>query len=255
MGTIRYIDTHCHLSNDEFIPDLEDVVSRAISLGVAIINSAITPDTWNRGLAISKEHEMIFASAGLDPMEYARVQDAIEWIRSNQSELVAIGEAGVDHYIIRDHSQRDSQSDAFLQMIELANELKMPIQIHSRSAGRHALEVLQEGDASAVHLHAFDGKASLVRAASHDLGYYFSVPTSVVRSPQKQKMVKAIEIEHLLLETDSPVLSADKGARNEPANLPIALDEVAKILRRDIEEVREIVLENTLRLYKRINAK
>ncbi|MHA2177289.1 MAG: TatD family hydrolase, partial [Candidatus Thorarchaeota archaeon] len=66
---------------------------------------------------------------------------------------------------------------------------------------------------------------------------------------------KAVHIERLLIETDSPVLGPDKGDRNEPSNLPIALSEVAAILRRDNEELREIILENTLRLYTRIKTK
>ena len=104
-------------------------------------------------------------------------------------------------------------------------------------------------------MHAFDGKASLARTASRDLGFYFSIPTSVVRSPQKKKLVKAVQIERLLIETDSPVLGPDKGARNVPMNLPVALREVASILRREEEELREIVLENTLRLYTKIKTK
>ena len=75
-----------------------------------------------------------------------------------------------------------------------------------------------------------------------------------MESPQKQKLVKAIDIEYLLLETDSPVLGPDKTKRNEPANIGIVLKEVASILRRDEEELREVILENTLRLYKGIKS-
>jgi TatD DNase family protein len=74
----------------------------------------------------------------------------------------------------------------------------------------------------------------------------------VVRSPQKRKLVKAVAIERLLMETDSPVLGPEKGIRNEPSNIWLALRETARILKREEEELREIVLENTLRLYSRI---
>ncbi|MFW9888765.1 MAG: TatD family hydrolase, partial [Candidatus Thorarchaeota archaeon] len=103
-----------------------------------------------------------------------------------------------------------------------------------------------------VQMHAFDAKSSLARTASRELGYYFSIPTSVVRSSQKRKLVKAVDIERLLLETDSPILSPERGKRNVPANIEITLEETANILRRDPEELREIVLENSFRLYSRI---
>jgi TatD DNase family protein len=74
-----------------------------------------------------------------------------------------------------------------------------------------------------------------------------------VRSPQKQKLVKVVNIERLLLETDSPFLSPEKTTRNVPTNLRIALLDVARILRQDEEELAKIILENTLRLYKRIH--
>jgi len=102
-------------------------------------------------------------------------------------------------------------------------------------------------------MHAFDGKSSLARMASNELGYYFSIPTSVVRSPQKQKLVKAVNIERLLIETDSPVLAPERGIRNTPLNLPVVIQEIARILRRDEEELQDIILENTLRLFSRIH--
>ena len=140
-------------------------------------------------------------------------------------------------------------------MIHIASELRLPIQVHSRSAGRRALEVVRDCEATRVQMHAFDGKASLARDASRDLGYYFSIPTSVVRSPQKRKLVTAVDYEHLLVETDSPVLGADRTMRNEPSNVCLVIGEIAGILRREKDEVRTTILENTRRLYPTIGTK
>ncbi|RLI55677.1 MAG: hypothetical protein DRO87_06060 [Candidatus Thorarchaeota archaeon] len=253
MLTPVMVDAHCHLSNEEFDSDREKVIGRAEAIGVACIDSAIVPHLWEKSLDISQRYPSVFSSIGLDPVQYARVEDAVQFIRDHDELIVSVGETGLDHYLIRDHKQRDDQATAFRKMIDLSISLRLPVQVHSRSAGRRALEVLREQEAVDVHMHAFDGKASLVRVASHDYGYYFSVPTSVVRSSQKRKMVKAIAIERLLLETDSPVLGPDRQSRNEPSNLTIALEETADILRRDTEELRQLVLENTLRLYRRIS--
>lgn len=246
------IDTHCHIEQTEFDDDRELVIQRANDAGIIIISSAITEDTWDKLIQVSRLHDTVYTSIGLDPINTEKADVCMLTIREYGSEIVSIGEVGLDYYRERDHAKREKQENNFRQFINLAIELDLPIQVHSRSAGKAALEVLQSSDADLVHMHAFDGKSSLARFASRELGYYFSIPTSVVRSLQKQKLVKAIEIERLLLETDSPVLGAERGKRNEPSNVKLALEEIAKILRRDIEEVREIILENSLRLYKRI---
>lgn len=246
------IDTHCHLEKETFDSDREEVIKAALNAGISIITSAIEKHLWEKGCEIAEAHSNVYASVGLDPTQFNDCESAVRWINSNNERIISIGETGLDHYLIRDHKERELQESCFQQLIELAKQLELPIQVHSRSAGRKALEVLDSCDARQVHLHAFDGKSSLARTASRDLGYYFSIPTSVVRSPQKKKLVKAVHIERLLLETDSPVLGAEKGERNVPANLPLALREVAAILRREEEELRDIILENTLRLYTNI---
>lgn len=252
MVSLLYLDSHCHLEKDDFDQDRDSVVERAQNQGIAIITSGIEPSSWEKACQIAEKYPNVHASIGLDPTNFKICEKALEWIESNSSRIISVGETGLDHYLVRDHQEREEQKTCFERMIGLADKLQIPIQVHSRSAGRKALETLSENNARDVHLHAFDGKASLARAASRDLGYYFSIPTSVVRSPQKRKLVKAVAIERLLIETDSPVLGPDKGERNEPSNLPLVVREISEILRRDPEEIREIVLENSLRLYTRI---
>jgi TatD DNase family protein len=249
MTDFQMIDTHCHLENDLFNEDREDVIKRAAQGGIEIITSAIEKELWERGCCIADENDNVYAAIGSHPLYFADVDAAIEFVRNNRSRIIAIGEIGLDHYQVRDHKEREEQELAFRKMIALADELSLPIQIHSRSAGAKAIAVLEDCDAANVHMHAYDGKSSHARRVSSERDYYFSIPTSVVRSPQKQKLVKAVDIEHLLIETDSPVLGPEKSKRNEPTNLPIALREVAGILRREEDELREIIFENTLRLY------
>lgn len=243
------VDTHCHLEDELFDEDRETVIRQAVTSGIKIISSAIEKHLWEKGCKIADAHENVYASIGSHPVSFGDVDAAIEFIRKNKSRITAIGEIGLDHYQVRDHEEREEQELAFRKMIALADELSFPIQIHSRSAGAKAIAVLEDCEASNVHMHAYDGKASHARRASHELGYFFSIPTSVVRSPQKQKLVKAVDIEHLLLETDSPVLGPDKGEINVPTNLPVALKKIAEILRREEDELREIIYENTLRMY------
>jgi TatD DNase family protein len=244
-----FVDTHCHLEQDEFSADREEVITRALDLRIAMITSAIHPETYDSAVRLAQPYEGVFASIGLDPTSFGPYEDAVEYIRAHRDDIIAIGEVGLDHFIIRNHAQRDLQEHVFQEFIRLAEELGKPIQVHSRSAGKKTIDVLENADATRVHLHAFDGRASYAKRASEDLGYYFSIPTSVVRSRQKQKLVRAVDIEHLILETDSPVLGPDRETRNEPSNVPLVLNEVASILNRDREELRHLILENTCRLY------
>ena len=252
---LRIIDTHCHLEEPEFAVDSDEVIQRAVRLGVHMITSAIQEDTWNRALDISASHDSVSVALGLDPDLCHQIQSAKDFIKVKREQLIALGEVGLDHYRERDHKKREDQEESFRQMIELATEIDLPLQVHSRSAGRKALETLTNMEAKNVQMHAFDGKASLARVASTEHGYYFSIPASVVRSAQKRKLVKAVDIERILVETDSPVLGPDRESRNEPMNVWVALREVALILRREEEEMREILLENKLRLYPGIRTK
>jgi TatD DNase family protein len=220
-----------------------------------MITSAIRKETWDRALDISVSYDSVSVALGLDPDLHHQIQSAKEFIKAKRERLIALGEVGLDHYRERDHKKREGQQESFQQMIELAKESDLPLQVHSRSAGRKALETLADMEARNVQMHAFDGKASLARTASKEYGYYFSTPTSVVHSAQKRKLVKAVDIERILVETDSPVLGPDRGSRNEPSNVWVALREVASILKREEEEMREILLENTLRLYPEIRTK
>ena len=99
-----------------------------------------------------------------------------------------------------------------------------------------------------VQLHAFEAKYMTIQAGI-DAGFFFSIPPNIVRSGQKVKMARQVPISQLLLETDSPNLGPDGSSRNEPANVAIALEAIAKIKELSIRETERILDENTKRLY------
>jgi TatD DNase family protein len=245
------IDTHAHMCDAAFDPDLEEVLRRGRQAGLAgVISVGETLEDAHRNLEISRLHPEIYPAAGLYPtyLDLSTASALEEWIRRHRRELVAIGEVGLDHWKIRDPRDREIQKEIFLQFITLSKELDLPLNVHSRSAGRHVIEHLVANGADRVQLHAFDGKPARAMPAV-EAGFYFSIPPSIIRSRQKQKLVRQLPLECLLVETDSPVLGPEPGVRNEPANTGLALEAVAELKERPLQEVAEAVEENTRRLY------
>jgi TatD DNase family protein len=245
------VDTHAHLCAAEFAHDLGEVLRRALAAGVgAIVAVGETLEDAGRTLALSRAHAIIRPAAGLYPtvLDLDRAAAAREFIREHRAHLAAIGEVGLDHWVVQDDAGRDLQREIFKGFIRLSQELDLPLNVHSRSAGRDTVALLLEAGAARVQLHAFDGKAAAALPAA-EAGYFFSIPPSVVRSRQKQKLVARLPLGCLLVETDSPVLGPEPGVRNEPSNLPLAVNAIAEIKGIAPEEAARAVSENTARLY------
>jgi TatD DNase family protein len=155
---------------------------------------------------------------------------------------------GLDFWIAKEDADKGIQKDIFRSFIALSKELDLPLNVHSRSAGRHAVALLLAEGAARVQMHAFDGKASAALPAV-DAGYFFSIPPSVVRSRQKQKLVKSLPLSCILVETDSPVLGPEPNMRNEPANVIVSIKTIAELKNVSEEEVMEAVTANTAKLY------
>jgi len=248
---LSLIDTHAHLCAPEFTHDLGAVLSRARTMGVAaVIAVGETPADADRNLELSRRHPMIRPAAGLYPtvLELGQAEALHRFIRKNRQELAAIGEVGLDYWAVQEEKDRELQQEIFKGFIVLAGEMDLPLNVHSRSAGRAAIDLLLKSGAVRVQLHAFDGRASTALPAV-EAGYFFSIPPSVVRSRQKQKLVKQLPLTCLLVETDSPVLGPEPAVRNEPSNLALAVQAIAEIKSLPIQAVAEAVAANTARLY------
>jgi TatD DNase family protein len=249
------VDTHAHICDPAFDPDRDDVLARARMAGVAAI-VAVGEDLADarRNLELARANPMIKPAAGLYPthLSLEQAEEMAAFIRRNRPRLVAIGEVGLDFWVVKEESQKALQREIFKLFIQLAAELDLPLNVHSRSAGRHAVTMLLENNAVKVQLHAFDGKAGAALPAV-EAGYFFSIPPSVVRSRQKQKLVKQLPLSCLLVETDSPVLGPDASRRNEPANLPGVVQAIAQIKNVSQEAVAVAVSENAARLYGTLN--
>jgi TatD DNase family protein len=245
------VDVHAHMCDPGFDRDRAEVLERARRAGVeAIIAVGENLADATENLELAEKYPMLKPAAGLYPahLDLNQAHQMTDFIRQNSSRLAAIGEVGLDYWVVTEAPDREVQREILKGFIELSKELNLPLNIHSRSAGRHAIALLLENNAARVQMHAFDGKSGAALPAV-EAGYFFSIPPSVVRSRQKQKLVKQLPLSCLLIETDSPVLGPSPDERNEPANIIQSIKAIAVLKDVAEEEVMAAVSENTEKLY------
>ena len=154
----------------------------------------------------------------------------------------------LDYWLAKTEPERTRQRTVLSRFVALSNELGLPLNVHSRSAGHYTIDHLIESGAQRVLMHAFDGRASYALAGV-EAGFFFSIPPSIVRSPQKQKLVRRLPLDALLLETDSPVLGPTREERNEPANVRVSAEAIAAIKDVPVDEVLEVTTRNAVALF------
>jgi TatD DNase family protein len=254
------IDCHAHLAISDFDSDREAVITRALRTGVEhiLVVGEDAEDDWRVLEVCARNPEVLRPCVGLHPDRFAEDHKApdehamaavVTLARTYRTRLAAIGEVGLDYWYVKTEKRRSAQRLCLERMAALANELELPLNVHSRSAGHHTLDLLASCGARRVLMHAFDGKASYAARAAEQHGYLFSVPPSVVRSAQKQKLVRRLPLEALALESDSPVLGPERGVRNEPANLAHTLRCIAELKGVGEDRVCEVTTRNARRLF------
>ncbi|MEJ2222487.1 MAG: TatD family hydrolase [Desulfobacterales bacterium] len=250
------IDTHAHICDPVFDKDRAEVLERAGKAGVvAIVAVGENLSDARKNLELAQTYPLLKPAAGLYPtvLSLNQAEEMADLIQQNHSRLVGIGEVGLDYWMVKEEPERALQREILIQFIKLSKELNLPLNIHSRSAGRHAIALLLENNAVRVQMHAFDGKAAAALPAV-EAGYFFSIPPSVTRSRQKQKLVKRLPLACLLIETDSPVLGPTPDERNEPANIRQSVKAIAALKDISEEAVIDAVRENTERLYGKMSS-
>jgi len=250
---MELFDAHAHMAAPDFAGDLPAVLARAEAVGVrGIVAVGETLEEAEQTLALADRHSLVKPAAGLYPtvLDLGAADAVVDFIRRHAAHLVALGEVGLDHWVVQEEAGWKIQEEILGKFVALSNDLQLPLNVHSRSAGRRCIVFLREQGARHVLLHAFDGKAGAA-ADGVEAGFFFSIPPSVIRSAQKQKLVRCLPLDCILLETDSPVLGPDPSVRNEPMNVMIACQAVADLKGVPPEDVARITTENARRLFPR----
>ena len=226
------IDSHAHLDDDAFAEDRPAVIARARAAGVrGIINVGFSPERWATTAALCAAYPDISAAVGLHPHEAARWGPALgKDLRAalRGPKVVGLGEIGLDFY--RDYAPHECQRAAFREQLALAQELALPVIIHSRAAEDEVVDTLIGAGISRGVLHSFSGPLPAAeRALAHGLHISLTGPVSYPRAEHQRDLARLIPLDRLLLETDCPYLApqARRGRRNEPAFLPFIAAAIA----------------------------
>jgi TatD DNase family protein len=267
-----FIDSHAHMTSEQFDADRDDVIRRARDSGVhAIINPATDLDDSRRAIELAERHPNVYACVGFHPHDAKKAHEKslaeIEEL-SKHPKVVAIGEIGLDFYY--EYSPRDVQANVFKAQIEIAQRRNLPIVIHTRDSIDETVSIVEAAVAAAPQwqanlisphsrfpapkgvFHCFSGDAKLAWKVI-TMGFYVSLPGIVTfkKAEQAVEVASKVSSEHFLLETDSPYLAPTphRGKRNEPANIPLIAEKIASLQRLSIEDIARATNYSVFRLF------
>ena len=283
MGLMKWIDTHAHLNLSAFNDDVAEVADRCKEEGVGVINIGTKLSTSQKAVELTEAYEHMYAIVGLHPIQtvpgmhdedeigeggkafasHGEVFDRTAFRQLAQSsKVVGIGECGFDYW----HCPAETyeiQEAAFLAQIELANELNLPLMIHTRGpkpgeaspTGRSVYldvyEVLKQHAKVPFNVHFYAGTYEEAKQF-FDIGGSISFTGVITFAKQYEEVVKKAPLQLIHAETDCPYVAPVpyRGQRCEPWMVKEVFKKIASIRKEDEEVVRESLIQNAKRLYK-----
>jgi TatD DNase family protein len=244
-------DTHAHLDDARFDEDRKQVIEQCRVEGVSfIMNSASDIASSKKAMALAKEYDFIYASVGVHPHEAkAMDKDTLNILSelSADPKVKAIGEIGLDYHY--DFSPRDVQRQRFMEQIDLAKQLRLPIIVHDRESHGDTMEIFKKMNVKGMGgvLHSFSGSVEMARECLK-LGFYISLsgPVTFKNAVKNVEVAREVPLDRLLIETDSPYMTPapHRGKRNDPAYVRYVAEKIAEIKNLSFEEVAQKTLEN-----------
>lgn len=256
---IEYFDSHAHYGDSKFDEDRKEIIQKMYDEGVTkIISAGYNLESSKYASKLTSEYDFIYTTCGISPndipegeKEFYKELIEIKELTKNEK-CVAIGEIGLDYYWNKEN--KEYQKRAFIEQINLANEVDLPIVIHSRDAISDTLEILKNNKVNRKGVfHCCMLNRELVKEALK-LGFYisFAGPVTFKNSKNAQEIIKMVPNERFFIETDSPYLSPEpnRGKRNDSRNLKYIVEKIAKEKDIDIEKVAEISYKNAVEFFR-----
>ena len=246
------IDTHCHISKDDY-DDIDLVIKENIDSGVdKMIVSGCDEKTIYEVIELSKKYNSIYVTIGYHPDQVNLVDDKMLYkleLLLKTPKVVGIGEIGLDYHYGKE--SRDAQINLFRKQMQIAEKYHLPVVIHSRDATKDTISVLKEFPSVVGDIHCFSGSMETAKIYI-SLGYKIGIGGVVTfKNSNLYKVVEAIGVSSILLETDAPYLAPVpfRGKLNSSKYLPYIAKKVADTLNISIDEVAKITSMNANSLF------
>jgi TatD DNase family protein len=264
---IKFVDVHTHINLDAFAVDWQEVEEHTLAEGVAHINLGTGKETSARAVKLANQFDGVYATVGLHPVrasgkqvedqEDSREDFEYEFYKTlaQDTKVVAIGECGFDYYRV-DKDTKAEQEKAFIQQIELANEVGKPLMLHVRDvkdsveAYTDALKVLKTHAKVLGNVHFFAGTYDIAKQF-WDMGFTTSFTGVITFANQYDEIIKNAPLDMLHAETDAPYVAPKpfRGQRNEPLHVREVYKRIAEMRGESEEVVRIALLANAQRMF------
>lgn len=259
--SLKHVDAHIHLSDPNYAEDIDEVIAEAKKANVvAMLSNSVDLQTSVKNIRLAEQHRgLVFAAVGVHPLNVQTISDGeieevVRLARKNRANrtLVAIGEVGLDSKYT--HSL-ERQMEVFDTMLRLAEELNLPVCVHSRGATGRVVDLLPSYSVRCVLLHWFSSSPSVLSKAL-DSGYSVSEGPAVVYSKKIEGIVRKTPLDMLLTETDGPTCyhgAPFNGETATPAtHIPTVTKRMAEIKESDELGIANHTLRNLTHLFARI---
>lgn len=248
------IDIHCHAN---LYLTLGQVIKEAESVGVEkIVAVGMSTVSIERILEISERFNKIYPALGIHPEEVRMNKDVEEQldpimnlIRDNKDKICGIGEIGLDHHFIKEKELYPLQRKIFENMLSLAQEIELPVNLHTKGAEKIVFEMLPSYNIPNINIHWYSGTEKFLNLGI-DRGYYFSITPAISYSPAVKKTALTVDNDHLLLESDGPVKYS--GKTGTPAMIRDVLNTISKFKEIPKADLESQICENTKRVFPKI---
>lgn len=248
---MEFFDSHAHYNDERFEENRDELIKEIYSEGITkIVNAGYSLESSKKAIEIADNYDFMYTIAGISPNDIDDFKEEylkeIEELAKNKK-VVAIGEIGLDYHWNTEN--KELQKHVFISQIKIANELKLPIVIHTREAIYDTLDILKNQikcEKNGV-FHCCPLNVDLVREGLK-LGFYisFAGPITFKNSKNADEIIKMVPLDRILIETDSPYLSPEplRGKRNDSRNVKYMAQKIADVKEISLEEVARATYDN-----------
>jgi len=257
---MKLIDSHCHILDPRLADQADEIVANLGADGLeCIIEISACVNESKESLAFAQKHEKVFCTIGVHPHVIHEYDDEFErWALAQVSnkKIVGFGECGLDYCEKFMPNSKELQKQIFTRQIILADKMKLPLVVHERESFEDTMQVLIENKKHINHgllLHCFSECEVEVKRVREHFDAYFAFGGAITFKNNKvsNSAIKAIPLDRILVETDSPYLSPEpfRGKLNQPKNVRIIAEFIAGVLDMPLEKIAKVTTQNTKRFF------